>query len=129
MRRTLRNIGVVCDQRLTMNDHQQRGMAAQAAAAHAFARLLSLAEDRDRDQISYSSACFIASVFDGIAFPWNVFEMRLVDVGTSDDMLLCLAALRWGNADLHTLVPNGEQRAMRAIEDWGLVWPWPSTWI
>ena len=38
-------------------------------------------------------------------------------------MLCCLDALRWGRADLHTLVPNGDARVRAVIDSWGLRCP------
>jgi hypothetical protein len=38
-------------------------------------------------------------------------------------MLLCIDALRWGQSDLHSLVPNGDRRVRAVIEQWGLKWP------
>jgi citrate lyase beta subunit len=32
-------------------------------------------------------------------------------------------ALRWGHADLHALVPDGDARVRAVIERWGLRWP------
>lgn len=51
-----------------------------------------------------------------------MFELRAVDVALSDDMLQCLDALRWGRADLHTLVPDGDRRMQGVIARWGLHW-------
>ena len=52
----------------------------------------------------------MAFTFDGQAFKLNLFDLRAVDVPISDDMLVCLDALRWGREDLHLLIPHGEQR-------------------
>jgi hypothetical protein len=38
-------------------------------------------------------------------------------------MLCCLDALRWGHADLHTLVPDGDAHVRAVIDRWGLRWP------
>ena len=51
------------------------------------------------------------------------FELRAVDIAISDDMLCCLDALRWGCADLYTLVPDGDARVRAVIDCWGLRWP------
>lgn len=99
-----------------------RARAAQAAAAQAYERLLGLAERHDSGQIR-RVVRFLASAFNGEAFPLDVFELRAVDVAISDDMLACLDALRWAKADLHKLVPDGERRVLAVIEAWGLPWP------
>ena len=39
-----------------------------------------------------------------------------MDVAIRDDMLVCIDALRWAKADLHTLIPNGDQRLRAVIE-------------
>lgn len=90
--------------------------------AQAFARLLRLAETRDSGQI-LRIARFLAATFNGRAFKLDAFELRAVDIAISDDMLSCLDALRWGRADLHKLIPDGDARMRAAIERWGLRWP------
>lgn len=100
----------------------ERARAAQAAAAQAYGRLLELAERRDSGQVG-RVALFLASTYNGEAFPFDLFELRCVDVGISDDMLICLDALRWGKADLYKLVPDGDQRVRAVIDLWGIKWP------
>ena len=95
---------------------------AQAKAAQAYARLLALAEERDSGQIR-RIAQFVASTYNGGAFPFDLFDLRAVDVAIGDDMLACLDALRWGKADLYKLVPDGERRVQAVITAWGLKWP------
>jgi hypothetical protein len=99
-----------------------RSQQATAEGAQAFARLLSLAEHHDSGQIR-RLARFIASLYNGQAFPFDLYELRAVDVEISDDMLRCLDALRWARADLHTLVPDGDARVQAVIRHWGLCWP------
>ena len=105
-----------------VEEYARRAAAAQAKAAHAFERLLSLAETQDSGQIS-RVARFLASTYNGNAFPFDLFELRAVDVEISDDMLMCLDALRWAKADLFKLVPDGDKRVRAIIDSWGLVWP------
>ncbi|HSW08438.1 DUF7673 family protein [Aquabacterium sp.] len=90
--------------------------------AQAFARLLQLAETRDSGQIA-RIARFIAATYNGQAFALDPFELRAVDIAISDDILCCLDALRWGRADLYTLVPDGDARVRAVIDRWGLRWP------
>jgi hypothetical protein len=97
-------------------------LQATQAGAQAFARLLKLAETRDSGQIS-RIVRFLAACYNGDAFQFDVFELRAVDTAISDDMLICLDALRWGRADLHTLVPDGDARVRAVIVRWGLRWP------
>ena len=99
-----------------------RSRQATQAGAQAFARLLALAEERDSGQIP-RIARFLAAAYNGQAFPFDLFELRAVDVAIGDDMLCCLDALRWGRADLHTLIPDGDARVRAVIERWGLRWP------
>ncbi|NRF71402.1 hypothetical protein HLB44_30895 [Aquincola sp. S2] len=99
-----------------------RAQTAQAAAAQALARLLALAEKHDTGQ-ARRVALFLASTYDGQAFPFDLFELRAVDVAISDDMLACMDALRWAKADLHKLVPEGERRILAVLADWGIEWP------
>lgn len=81
-----------------------------------------LPADRDSGQIR-RVAQFIASTYDGQTFPYDLFELRALDVEISDDMLLCLDALRWGKADLYKLVPDGERRVQEICANWGFTWP------
>jgi len=99
-----------------------RSRQATLAGAQAFSRLLKLAEERDSGQIP-RIARFLAATYNGQAFPFDLFELRAVDIAISDDMLCCLDALRWGRADLHTLIPDGDARVRAVIERWGLRWP------
>lgn len=105
-----------------ISSYVEKSREATAAGAQAFARLLALAEERDSGQI-VRIARFIAASYNGQVFPLDPFELRTVDLAISDDMLLCLDALRWGRADLHTLVPDGDARVLAVIARWGLVWP------
>ncbi len=104
------------------DEYQTRSREATAVGAQAFGRLLRLAEERDSGQIA-RVVRFLAGTYNGRAFPFDVFELRAVDVAISDDMLQCLDALRWGKADLHMLVPNGDRRMQAVIARWGLRWP------
>ena len=97
-------------------------LQATQAGAQAFARLLKLAETRDSGQIP-RIARFLAATYNGQAFQLDPFELRAVDIAISNDMLCCLDALRWGRADLHTLIPDGDDRVRAVIERWGLHWP------
>lgn len=98
---------------------EERAMTAQRLAAQAYARLLDLAERHDSGQ-AHRVAKFLASTLDGTAFPYDLFELRTFDVPIADDLMACLDALRWGKADLHRLVPEGHERVMRLIADWGI---------
>ncbi|MDP3222814.1 MAG: hypothetical protein Q8M96_06730 [Rubrivivax sp.] len=99
-----------------------RKSTATAKGGQAFLRLLDLAETHESGQI-HRIAAFIAATYNGEAFTLNLYELRAVDEAIGDDMLLCIDALRWGQADLHTLVPDGDRRVKAVIEKWGLKWP------
>ena len=99
-----------------------RSRQATQAAVQAFTRLLQLAEERDSGQVRRIPR-FLAATYNGQAFPFDLFELRAVDVSIGDDMLCCLDALRWARADLYTLVPNGDARLRAVIKRWGLRWP------
>jgi hypothetical protein len=96
-----------------------RKSQATAKGGQAFLRLLILAETRDSGQVRLVAG-FLAAAYNGKAYPLDLFELRAVDENISDDMLLCIDALRWGQADLHTLVPDGERRVRAVLEQWGL---------
>jgi hypothetical protein len=116
------NVNTPEDFERQQHEWAERAAKAQAAAAQAYARLLDLAEKRDSGQI-VRIARFLASTFNGQAFPLDPFELRAVDIEISDDMLTCLDALRWAKADLYQLVPDGQRRVMAVIDAWGLKWP------
>ena len=105
------------DERLL--SYEQRAALAQGKAAQAFGRLLNLAEPRDSGQ-ARSIAHFIAATYNGAAFTFDLFDMRMLDVQISDDMLAALDALRWGKADLFRLVPEGEKRVLTVLALWGI---------
>ncbi len=100
----------------------QRAARAQAKAAQACVRLVDLAEIGDSGQIRRIAA-FLASTYNGQAFPFDPYELRAVDVAISDDMIACIDALRWAKADLHTLIPDGDRRLRALIDRWALEWP------
>ena len=99
-----------------------RSRQATQGGVQAFARLLKLAEERDSGQIP-RVARFVAAIYNGEAFPFDLFELRAVEIAISDDMLCCMDALRWGRADLHTLVADGDARVRAVIDRWDLHWP------
>jgi hypothetical protein len=101
---------------------EHRSSKATAAGTQAFAHLLKLAEERDSGQIP-RIARFLAATYNSQAFPFDLFELRAVDIAISDAMLQCLDSLRWARADLYTLVPDGDARVKAVIERWGLQWP------
>ena len=88
---------------------RRRKSEATAKGGQAFLRLLLLAEHHESGQAT-RIAGFIASTYNGEAFPFDLFELRAAGVAISDDMLLCIDALRWGQADLYRLVPDGDRR-------------------
>jgi len=99
-----------------------RQSEATAKGGQGYLRLLQLAETRDSGQVR-RVAQFIASTYNGEAFPFDLFELRGLDEAIGDDMLLCIDALRWGQSDLYHLVPDGDKRVKQVIERWGLKWP------
>ena len=103
-------------------DWDRRSRAAQAAAAQAFDRLVGLTESRDSGQTEHV-ARFVASAYDGEAFPFDLFMLRMFDVDISDDMLVCIDALRWGKADLCKLIPDGDKRVRGVLALRGIEWP------
>jgi hypothetical protein len=117
------------DLRIVADGADASGDAGEAARrdAHrrgvdAFERLLALAERSDSGQ-ARRVARFVAGLYNGEAFPFDLFELRVVDVAIGDDMLRCLDAHRWAVADLHSQVSDGDRRVRRMIEAWGMTWP------
>lgn len=95
----------------------ERANQAQAKAAHAYARLLDIAQ-RDTGQAGIARR-FIFASFDGGRSTMNLYELRALDVEISDDILACMDALRWARADLYMLVPHGLQRVQALMQEWG----------
>lgn len=100
---------------------RRRRSAATAQGGQAFLRLLLLAEHHDSGQ-STRIAGFIGSTYNSQVFPFDLYELRMLDEAIADDMLLCIDALRWAQADLHTLVPDGDRRVRAVLEQHGLKW-------
>jgi len=93
-----------------------------AVGVPAFERLLLLAETSETGQ-ARRVASFLAACYNATAFPWDPSDLRAVDISISTDMLICLDAVRWGQADLHTRVPRGAGRLPRLIKARGMRWP------
>lgn len=74
---------------------------ATAKGGQAFLRLRSLAEAVDSGARPALSR-FIASTYNDQDFPYDLYDLRLMDVTISDNMPACLDALRWAQTDLHT---------------------------
>jgi hypothetical protein len=96
-----------------------RSQNATDKGGEAFARLLNIAEASDTGQ-ARRVAALVASTFNGRRSPFDLFELRAVDAEISDDMLCCLEALRWAQADLYSLVPDGNSRVRSFIRRWEL---------
>ena len=99
-----------------------RKSEATARGGHAFQRLLRLAQAQDSGQVRVI-ASFIAATYNGEAFPFDLFDLRAVDAAISDDMLLCIDAVRWGRTELFGLVPDGERQVRAVVEKSGRKWP------
>jgi hypothetical protein len=100
----------------------RRAAEAQSRAAQAYGRLMTLAETGNSGQ-TRRVVGFLASTYNGEVFPFDLFELRAVDIAISDDMLACLDALRWAKADLYKLVPDGDRRVRTVIARAGMKWP------
>ncbi|GCL65651.1 DUF7673 family protein [Pseudaquabacterium pictum] len=98
---------------------RRRKSESTAKGGKAFLRLLSLAEAGDSGQ-HHTVARFIASTYKGQDFPYDLYNLRLVDVAIGDDMLTRLDALRWAQVDLHTLVTDGDQRIRAVLTRWDI---------
>lgn len=88
-----------------------------ANAGRAFEQLLSLVETgRDTGQVR-TVAAFIAAVVGLHRF--DIYDLRALDVDLSDDVLVCIDAIRWRKSHLADLVPDGFSRAHSAAALWG----------
>lgn len=115
-------MSLIADDGGDLEGMRRRKSEATAKGGQAFLRLLTLAETGESGQ-AHTVARFIASTYNGQDFPYDLYDLRLVDVAIGDDMLTCLDALRWPQADLHTLVPDGDQRVRAVLTRCGIEWP------
>lgn len=97
-------------------DYEERGRLITAQAAQAFNRLLQRATGPDSGQAGRVAA-FIATVVGRAKF--DIYELRALDVEISDDVLVCMDAIRWGKVHLTETVPGGLERAEAICREWG----------
>jgi hypothetical protein len=102
------------------SDDDGRAIKALTQARRAFARLLGLAETRHGRQ-SFVVSRFIASSCRSGENPFDLSELRKVDVSISDDLLCCMDALRWGGRELYDLVHDGERRVRAMLATWASI--------
>ena len=50
----------------------------------------------------------------------DLFDLRALDIAVSDDILICMDALRWAKTDLFNLVPDGYKCTERVLHTWGI---------
>jgi len=98
-------------------EYEKRARAVTALAAHAFSRLLIRATS-DTGQ-SRRVASFVATVIGRSTF--DIYDLRALDVEISDDVLLCMDAIRWAKVHLPDTVPDGMEKAEAICRDWGYV--------
>lgn len=83
---------------------------------NALARLVPVAQ-RDTGQ-SGVVARFLLGLYNGPAYPFNLTELRRLDVGLFDD---CIAVLRLDNSpeqEVHTYLPNGDAIWQELRRNW-----------
>jgi len=102
-------------------EHARKDRATELGSA-AYARLLKTAENGNSGQTS-RLVRFLAGVYNGGAFPFDLYDLRTFDLEISDDMLLVLDMLRWAKIDPHSTVDRGGRRVEALIDRWGLQWP------
>ena len=88
------------------------------SATKAFDRLVRFAEFSETGQ-GRTVSRFIAALIG--ARPYDMYDLRLLDVDISDDMLVCMGALRWRGGSLVDLVPNGRERCVPLCRERGLL--------
>ena len=101
---------------------RQRKSESTAKGGQAGPRLLLLAEHHDSGQAT-RIAGFIALTYNSQVFPFDLYELRTLDEAIAGDMRLCIDALCWAQAALHTLVPDGDRRVRAVLDQHGLKWP------
>lgn len=91
-----------------------RAVHARGLATLSLERLLDLAQ-LDTSSAGRRVARFLASLFDAQAWPLDLGDLSAVDIGVSDDMLVCLDARRWNKGSLFELVANGDDRLQAVL--------------
>jgi len=86
-------------------------------AGSALTRLLTRAEELGVRR-SKRIAQFLSTVDQKDIVVWPARDMREDEVAISDDMLLCLNALRWQRKALMELVPDGNRRLVNVVRAW-----------
>jgi hypothetical protein len=106
---------IIEERRTSREKYIKRKAEINEGASLAYERLLSLAEGDITDQIS-RVINFLASSFNGHAYPFDLFQLRSLDTEIGDDMILCIDAIRYGDIDLYKLVPDGKYRIQSIIK-------------
>lgn len=101
-----------------MKERDARADKATEKGAAALDRLLSLAETRDSGQIP-RIASFIGACWNGRRH-FDLFDLRMLDVKISDDMIAVIDALRWRRKDIDNMFPDANMRIVRVLERWGM---------
>lgn len=91
-----------------------RAVHARGLATLSLERLLDLAQ-LDTSSAGRRVARFLASLFDAQAWPLDLGDLSAVDIGVSDDMLVCLDARRWNKGSLFELVADGDDRLQSVL--------------
>lgn len=91
-----------------------RAVHARGLATLSLERLLDLAQ-LDSSSAGRRVARFLAALFDARAWPLDLGDLSAVDIGVSDDMLVCLDARRWNKGSLFELVANGDDRLQAVL--------------
>ena len=101
-----------------MEERDARADKATEKGAAALDRLLSLAETRDSGQIP-RIASFIGACWNGRRH-FDLFDLRMVDLKISDDMIAVIDALRWKRKDINHMFPDANIRIVNVLERWGM---------
>jgi hypothetical protein len=99
----------------------ERAYAATDTATQALTRLLEFAETRRSDQSQVIAQFFGALwIRDGEPRAFDFYNLRLLDVQISDDMLAIIDFVRWGRCSIGDLIIDGHIRIETMLEAWGM---------
>jgi hypothetical protein len=101
-----------------MKEDAVRAKKATEKGALALDRLLTLTETRDSGQIP-RIASFIGACWNGHRH-FDLFDLRMVDLKISDDMIAVIDALRWKRKDINHMFPDANIRIVNVLERWGM---------
>jgi hypothetical protein len=107
-----------------MSGHYQRQVQAEqdivTAGVNALHRLVKRVEDNWHTGQSRRIVAFLAGLYNGTDYPFDLTELRAVDRDIAADCLTLLTLDTRGIKEVHRYIENGDAKWAAMIEDYGL---------